>query len=110
MPTNNEEWFDSFIEKWIPIHVKDEQFVKEAKISARKEFKQAITQKLQEVERLARVEEINTAIEMTTQVWHNKSLFSNIENINANTLSSTAQYLLTRKAQLTPTSHKGDSK
>lgn len=47
-----------------------------------------------------RIDEIDTAIKMTRQTWDKKSPFANVENINANILGATSQYLLTRQASL----------
>lgn len=49
------DWATKFIESWIPIHVKDAQHVKEAKIEARKEFESHYSKKLHEAEVRAKV-------------------------------------------------------
>lgn len=50
--------------------------------------------------REARVDEVDTAIEMTRQTFHKDSPFTNIENINNQVIAATSQYLLTRKLTL----------
>lgn len=44
--TEEKSWAESFIENWIPIEIKDPLYVKEAKITARKEFLQLFDQEL----------------------------------------------------------------
>lgn len=48
-----------FIELWIPINVKDAQHVKEAKIEARKEFLDKVSQYTQQETLKARIDELN---------------------------------------------------
>lgn len=52
---------DKLIESWIPINVKDKDFVKEAKMKGRKDFNEAIEAyvitRVKEAERLARIVE-----------------------------------------------------
>lgn len=58
---------DKLIESWIPINVKDKDFVKEAKMKGRKDFKEAIeayvTTRIKEAERLVRLDLKQTVID-----------------------------------------------
>ena len=54
MTTPNTDWLDSFIEQWIPIERKDPDYIKQAKVTARKEFIAKVVQHEQQ----ARIDEL----------------------------------------------------
>lgn len=73
---------------------------KSSHAEAKAALSQLLANEVRKAETRARINEVETAIKMTLNTWHIKSPFTNIENIDANTIASTSQYLLTRKAQL----------